>query len=228
MKKAFTMLELIFVIVVAGILAAMIIPSTRTNPLQEAAIQVLSHIRYTQHLAMVDDKYDASNLDSAGDPKWYKERWQIIFSSNTNSGSEMGYTIFTDTSGDSTGHPNEAEIALNPSNSNQRMTGGYTGDINLDIDNAAYVGVDKLNIGRKYSIDSVVFSNSCDGSNGASKRISFDHLGRPLQGDISATNSAYESNYLITASCVITLTHSSGDDLNITIEPETGYAKIDF
>ena len=57
MKKAFTMLELVFVIVVIGILAAAIIPSTRTNPAQEAAIQLLSDIRYTQHLAMIDDKY---------------------------------------------------------------------------------------------------------------------------------------------------------------------------
>ena len=60
MKKAFTMLELVFVIVVAGIIAAVVIPNTKTNPAQEAAIQLLSHIRYTQHLAMVDDKYDST------------------------------------------------------------------------------------------------------------------------------------------------------------------------
>lgn len=77
MRKAFTMLELVFVIVVIGILAAAIIPSTRTNPAQEAAIQLLSHIRYTQHLAMIDDKYDAAN------PTWFQERWQIAFTGNT-------------------------------------------------------------------------------------------------------------------------------------------------
>ena len=76
MKKAFTMLELVFVIVVIGILAAAIIPSTRTNPAQEAAIQLLSHIRYTQHLAMMDDKYDATNAT------WFQERWQIVFAGN--------------------------------------------------------------------------------------------------------------------------------------------------
>lgn len=76
MKKAFTLLELVFVIVVIGILAAVIIPNTRTNPVREAAIQLVSHIRYTQHLAMVDDKFDATNNN------WYKNRWQIVFAGN--------------------------------------------------------------------------------------------------------------------------------------------------
>ena len=56
-KKAFTMLELVFVIVVSGILAATFIPRFDRDNLQEAADQVISHIRYTQHLAMVDDKF---------------------------------------------------------------------------------------------------------------------------------------------------------------------------
>lgn len=225
MKKAFTMLELVFVIVVIGILAAVIIPSTKTNPLQEAAIQVLSHIRYTQHLAMVDDKYDAANLDAALAPKWFKERWQIIFSSNANSGAKMGYTIFSDTSGGSTGHPNELEIARNPMNSNQRMTGGYTGDINLDIDNAGFVGMNRLNIGRKYGISNLVFSASCSGT-GASKRIAFDHLGRPIHGDLSSNNESLENDDLIRSDCDILLTHSDGETITIRVQEETGYSCI--
>ena len=226
MKKAFTLLELVFVIVVIGILAAMIIPSTRTNPLQEAAIQVLSDIRYTQHLAMVDDKYDPSNLDSAGVTKWYKERWQIIFSSNTNSDGQMGYTIFSDTSGDSTGHPNEIEIAIDPNNVNRRMTGGYTGDINLDINGVNFLGMKKLNLGRSYGVGNVTFSNSCDGANGSSKRISFDHMGRPLQGDISTNVMALENDDLIQSDCDILLTHENGDTITIRVEEETGFSCI--
>ncbi|OIP58356.1 MAG: prepilin-type N-terminal cleavage/methylation domain-containing protein [Helicobacteraceae bacterium CG2_30_36_10] len=77
MKKAFTMLELVFVIVVVGILAAIIIPNTRTNPVREGAVALLSHIRYAQHLAMVDDKFDAAN------PLWFRDRWQIRFSGSS-------------------------------------------------------------------------------------------------------------------------------------------------
>ena len=108
MKKAFTMLELVFVIVVIGILAAAIIPSTRTNPAQEAAIQLLSHIRYTQHLAMVNDKYDATNAN------WFQNRWQIRFNGNA-------YSIVSD---------NNNTFATNPSNSSANLQ-------NIDL-NAKY------------------------------------------------------------------------------------------
>ncbi|MGD9717776.1 MAG: type II secretion system protein, partial [Sulfurimonadaceae bacterium] len=51
MKKAFTMLELVFVIVVIGILAAVIIPRMDRDNASEAAIELQSQIRYAQHLA---------------------------------------------------------------------------------------------------------------------------------------------------------------------------------
>ena len=44
-KRAFTMIELIFVIVVVGILAAMIMPRLERNGAKEAATQLLTHIR---------------------------------------------------------------------------------------------------------------------------------------------------------------------------------------
>jgi len=218
MKKAFTMLELVFVIVVIGILAAAIIPSTRTNPLQEAAIQVLSHIRYTQHLAMMDDKYDAT------DANWYKKRWQILFSANGSSGGTMGYTVFSDTSGTSSGNPDEIEIAINPSNPSQRMTGGQTSTASLDIDNAGFVGVNKLNIGRSYGVAGLTFSASC--STAGSTRMTFDHMGRPIQSNLSSNTQAYDGNDLIQADCDILLTHSSGDSLTIRVQEETGYSCI--
>ena len=225
MKKAFTMLELVFVIVVIGILAAAIIPSTRTNPLQEAAVQVLSHIRYTQHLAMMDDKYDANNFDSTGAVKWYKERWQILFSSNGSSGGTMAYTIFSDTAGDSSGNPEEAEIAINPSNQGQRMTGGQTSTVSLNIDNAGFVGMNRLNIGRRYGVTNLTFSASCNTGTG-STRMAFDHMGRPIQSNLSSNTQAYDNNDLIQADCNIILTHSTGDTITIRVQEETGYSCI--
>jgi type II secretory pathway pseudopilin PulG len=65
------MLELIIVIVVAGILAAVMIPRLERDNLREAANQLVRHIQYTQHLAMVDDVYNA------GDTNWYQNRWTI-------------------------------------------------------------------------------------------------------------------------------------------------------
>ena len=70
-KSAFTMLELVFVIVVIGILSAIFIPRFSQNKLSDAANQLISHIRYTQHLALMDDEYNASSNT------WYYKRWAI-------------------------------------------------------------------------------------------------------------------------------------------------------
>ena len=218
LHSAFTMLELIFVIVVTGILAAIIIPSTKTNPLQEAAIQLLSHIRYTQHLAMVDDKYDAS------DAQWYKGRWQIVFSKNVKTNNQEAYTIISDAPRYS-GDPSVSEIAKNLQNNSLLMSGGYTGTVKLDVNHNSFIGMKKLNIGMSYGIDDVSLSGGCSNS-----RVSFDHLGRPFTGDQSTMTGPYSAGTqrLITRNCIITLIHIDGNDLNISIEPETGYARINF
>ena len=59
--RAFTMIELIFIIVVVGILAAVAIPRVERNGLIEAADQLSSHIRYTQQLAMNDNEFNATD-----------------------------------------------------------------------------------------------------------------------------------------------------------------------
>ena len=178
MKKAFTMLELIMVIVIIGILAAVIIPRTGSNNTAEAAVKLISDIRYTQHLAMIDDKYG----DNVGIP-WYQKLWQIRFNGNT-------YSIRSvDTAG------NEF-FAVDPMENNGRMQ-------NIDLNN-------------KFGVTLTPDANCSDGVNNF---IAFDHIGRPMVGDINGT-SPYTN--LMTNNCTITI---SGDGPNVilTIRPETGY-----
>ncbi len=80
MKKAFTMLELVFVIVIVGILSFIAASSFQRNTLREAADQVVSHIRYTQHLAMTDDKFDPNEA------QWFMRRWTLRFQQNVGFG----------------------------------------------------------------------------------------------------------------------------------------------
>jgi len=215
MKKAFTLLELVFVIVVVGILSAILIPKTERNPLQEAAVQLLSDIRYTQHLAIIDDKFNAQDKD------WYQRRWQILFGKNVDSDEKWAYTIFSDTSGNATGDANEAEIAINPMNPNQRMTGGYTGANALSYNDANFVGMKKLNLGNSFGVDDIDFS--------CGQRLAFDHVGRPMKGDQSTMTGSYHagSERLLKERCVITLKKGT-KHIAINIEPETGYASITF
>ena len=197
-KRAFTMLELVFVIVVIGILAASIIPNTRRNTLREAATQLVSHIRYTQHLAMVDDKFDAN------DPKWFRKRWQIIFgkslnTSNPDTNDKWAYTIFADNAGASSGsNPGLSEMAIDPLNRDKYLSGGYSGSLDSDDKRANK----KMNLGISYGITGISMSGGCSASN---VRISFDHLGRPIDGNLTTYTKSYKSSKLLQTRCNIIL-----------------------
>jgi prepilin-type N-terminal cleavage/methylation domain-containing protein len=213
MKKAFTMLELVFVIVVVGILSYFAASSFQRNPLREAADQLVSHIRYTQHLAMIDDKFDPN------DSTWYRERWQVVFNSDDRTYNQWAYTIFSD--GNKNANPNLTlnEVAINPLDNTKYLTGGYTGIIFSDGIGATQ----EMNLGMKYGVTNIIFSATCKFS--GSQRISFDYLGRPLKGVPSGFTAVYQANRLITNDCNIALVGSDGN-ITITIKPETGYTYI--
>jgi len=216
MKKAFTLLELVFVIVVIGILSALIIPKMERDPVREAAIQLVSHIRYTQHLALVDDKY-ADTEDPNG--RWWRGRWELKFKSADETNNKESYTIFADSYTYSGNANSVDEIATNPQDNSKKLTGG---------DSAVPYNNDKatksMNLGMSYGITSVALGPNCKHS--SSKGIAFDHLGRPLRGGFSAFTSPYpSSDNLIISDCNITLSNGS-ESVIVTITPETGYTYI--
>jgi len=221
MKKAFTMLELVFVIVIIGILSFMAASSFQRNTLREAADQLVSHIRYTQHLAMMDDKFDPN------DSTWYKSRWQLIFGKSStgtkHTNDQYAYTIFSDTFGSKTGQPDFTsisitEIAHDPLDSNKVLSGGYSGTIHYANEHANI----KLNLGESYGVTLVTMSGGCSYA-----RIAFDYLGRPIRGDSSTMTGAYTAptQRLILNDCNIILSNSD-NNITITVKPETGYAYI--
>lgn len=219
MKKAFTMIEIIFVILVIGILAAVIASRGGPSSLDLAAEQVAQHIRYTQHLAMVDDVYDPNDAYDPATKKygWFKKRWQISFQKHEDSNYKWGYIVFSDKKGEHSGKPNPEEIAKDPL-SGKYISNGFTG-LTYDSNRTEK----SANLGETYGINDeqgITLSDSCKFS--GSSRIAFDYLGRPLKGDISSYSKPYVHNRLISEPCVITL-HKGLDSKSITIEPETGY-----
>lgn len=222
-KRAFTMIELIFVIVVVGILAAIMIPKLNRNASREAANQILTHIRYTQHLAMQDDKY----AQSVDEKLWFKMRWGITFNETSLkecSIDELGvktwkYSVFFDKS--LKGNPNSKdEIANDIYKSGKLLTAGWSG-----ISTDACKKINKeLNLGKRFGIASVDFRDGCS----EMQTINFDEMGRPMKVVSVTKNRGAKRPYdrLLKKDCKITITDKRGNQTTITIEKESGFASI--
>jgi len=215
-SPAFTMIELVFAIVLLGILAAMALPRIERDTRQEAADNILSAIRYTQHLALMDNKIDNNN--PSGAKNWHRAFWQMRFANN---GGEWQYIIASNNNYDA--NLNKAtESALDPVN------GKY-----IYASNANPASDESPNsfLSKKYGIDNVDFT-ACNGQVGTSntgpgttvRHIAFDYLGRLHRGVFGATDNM---STLMHADCTIEFTFEDGsDDLSIIIRKDTGYANI--
>ncbi len=251
MKKAFTLVELVIVLVVAGILMAMAIPRTQRDNIYDAANQLIAHIRYTQHLAMQDNRFNPS------DAQWFKGIWQIQFVQNITAGGRCkksipnawAYHIYSDRP-TYTGNPDIAELARNPEDPNIYLSGGFNNTICVDSsENPGNVQTTSdMRLGETYNIQNIAFSNTCTtGGKNPSRRIGFDNTGRPLFGAIHNFTSPYGTNArnrLVLNTCAISLCTTDTCDpctvnannvvtcpapanpnerVNIAIEPESGY-----
>ena len=223
-KRAFTMIELVFVIVVVGILAAIMIPKLNRNASREAANQILTHIRYTQHLAMQDDKYE--NFVSDNPVRWFRMRWGITFNKTSLqecSIDEPGvnswkYSVFFDKS--LSGNINsENEVANDIYKSGKLLSGGWRG-----ISPEVCKKINKeLNIEKRFGVTLVEFKDGCSGM----QTINFDEMGRPMRV-ASTTSGGAKRPYdrLLKKDCKITITDKRGNQTTIIIEKESGFTSI--
>jgi len=206
-KKAFTMIEMIMAIIVLGILASLAMPRLERDLKQEAADEILSQIRYTQHLALIDDMHEFDN------PEWQKKFWRIDFGT-CDDDSGLFYRIGSD-SDKSGGGFTQAEAAIDPINKKALFA---TNIICNDPGTNPNVF-----LGTKYNVIDIDASR-CN----LVQHIGFDHLGRPHIG-FSNSNTPDYSSYMHNAAnqaCRFTFTLSDGDTFSIDIAPETGYANI--
>jgi len=206
-QKAFTMIELVFVIVVLGILATIALPRFDRDLKQEAADNILSDIKLTQHMALVDFRHEFD------EPKWQRSFWRIEIES---CGNNSGLFVSVGSDKDYDGSLDEDETAIDPSNGHlmswsngQDCTDG--GDSNTS---------ERIFITHKFGVQSVTGAGGCAGV----QHIGFDHLGRPHVSFSNSTTPDYSS--YMTSDCNLTFTMSDDDTFDITIKPETGHVFI--
>ena len=203
-KSAFTMIELVFVIVVLGILASLAMGRMDRDLKQEASENILSHIRLTQQLALRDNKHQPN------DTMWYTRYWQMEYLVCDNG--DFFYRV-----GSHFNHPNfgidiKEEAAIDP------IDGKY-----IWADSTCSVLSDtskNVLLTKKFGISNIVNSGGC----AAIDDIGFDYLGRPYNG-IAIPATANFSN-IMTTDCNLTFTMSDNDSFVITIESETGHSFI--
>jgi prepilin-type N-terminal cleavage/methylation domain-containing protein len=204
--SAFTMLELVFVIVVLGILAALAIPRLDRDLRQEAADNILSAIRYTQHLALLDNRHDFNNQ------LWQKSFWTIRFQADGSF-----YTVSSNIDYDTNVDKNET--AIDPAN--RKLM--YSNDNVIDSDESP-----NIFLLRKYGINSVDFSACTNTANGQnlSTHIAFDYQGRPHKGVYNTAANDYRTVMRSNCSIRFKFIDTSINDIVIRIMQETGYAFI--
>ena len=238
MRKSFTLFEAIIVIVVIGILAAVAMPRLETDNLQEAADKMISAIRYTQHLALIDNKY-IPNKNFSNFPNdiqkeketkfWFKGWWCFYLrdfngDSSTANDSLSGpdITIFSDTPSANNNNlynknPSKSEIAKDPQTG--KLACGHKFDSGFkekDIDRS-------YNLNISYNISKIVVNSKCKSRD--SLKIYFDDLGRPHCAKPNKDSSFNPYTKIMKNQTKIRLCvdENCNESINICIEPITGY-----
>ncbi len=223
MSKAFTLLELVLVMLILGVIFSLGSINLKKDKLLEGAKQILNDIRYTRTLAMMQDSFRVDEL-AVAKREWYKSRWQIYFIKSAATNYDQTYTIFLDKNGDGNANlgKNDAnidrEIAVDIVNPKKLMNSGQSGVINKDNEKTT----SRFNISKRFGIEKVEFKGACSGTT----RIIFDEFGRLYSPLRSAKNAFDKSLAKSSSTCILRLNSKYKKQICIVIDTLSGYAYI--
>ncbi|MDR2152782.1 MAG: hypothetical protein LBO72_08175 [Helicobacteraceae bacterium] len=201
-------METVVAVVIVGILAAIAIASSyEPDRLALAQDQIVRHIRYTQHLSVMDDKFDPQ------DPNWRLRKWRLRFGHHANpiyvGGLPNGwsYTIFADKDPEASTAPSISEIALDP-HTKLLLSGGFNDSLKTSDRRAT----PEMALWH-WRVKELQFT-------GCNQIIGFDEMGRPYNMSNSASGT---TSKILTTTCKITLKDENDDTASVCVEPETGW-----
>lgn len=202
MKKSFSLLEIVLVILIITLLASIITFKLKENNLTEVTNRLVIYLKQTRYLALIDSKKDIN------EPLWHKKRWTIKFLRCREDIGGIYYVIYSDTN--MTGHPSLDESLIDPL-SNKRVYS--TNQCEISSNTSKYVLLTK-----EFGIQNVEISCNDTTSLG---QISFGD-----DGNVYTKLSSYEyleNEYKLENRCEIVLKDQKNDISTIVVEPKTGF-----
>ncbi len=223
-SPAFTLIELVFVIVIAGLLAAIIAPRFAQNKPLAAAQQLAAHIRYAQHLALTHDRFNATRSD------WQRTWWIVEFSHINTQRKVAGvcenvqcwrYNVYADDTG-STNLNSIRQAAPDPLAPGKRLTAGFSPG-SMTAEALAALNL-RLNLTHTYGVERVLFRGGCTtygGKDDIGLKLRFDELGRVYGANV---RKAYDG--ALTQACNVLLYGGGGQCARVVIEAQTGFVRV--
>ncbi|RDX33904.1 type II secretion system protein [Arcobacter sp. HD9-500m-PIT-SAG02] len=204
-KKSFSLLELLFIIVIIAIVSLSFFPKRIKSDLNQAANKIIIHLKNTRHQAMIDNKF---NHD---DDFWFRERWTLKFQNCQKSIGGLYYVVYSDNNHG--GHINKSET-LKDSLTQKWLYSNY------DCQASSNESKDIL-LTKKYGVTKVYMS--CNNTNTIGQ-LSFGYEGQVYTKLGTKSHDTYK--YLLKATCNISLFDKNNNKVTILIEPNTGYIRL--
>jgi type II secretory pathway pseudopilin PulG len=214
-QLAFTIIELVFVIIVLGILASLAMGRMDRDLRQEASETILSHIRLTQQLALDDNKH-LPNFSA----NWQRAYWRIQFKNCSTTGEVKPiYNVGSDLDLSGGSDISKGESAIDPINGKYLYATCFSSSLASDVSR-------DILIGQKFGVTNLKLNGCSSIAGSTANQIAFDYLGRPHRG-IAGYDAFSSFDRIIRTDCNLTITLSDSTTFSIIIEKETGHAYIE-
>jgi len=205
-KTSFTLIEIIFVLILVSIILSFSSPKIKVPKLLLAKQQIITHLKYTRYIAMLDNKYFYN------DTYWYKKLWNIKFLNCKKDVGGIYYVIYSNKYNPTRWYVSKDETLIDPFTNNYIYSSSSCQQDSL-YDKSKYVLLTNY-----YGIKDIEISCNNTSSLG---QIYFDNNGTAysyIDNDYTKIN-----EYKIKNNCIITLISNDNRKENITIEGNTGY-----
>ena len=205
MKKSFSILELILVLLLLSIITTAFIPNMNQSKIDEVTSKLVIYLKQTRYLSLIDNKYNEE------DSLWFKKRWTLKFFRCRKDIGGFYYSIYSDTN--NSGHVSIDDTLKDPLTNKHIYSSNYCKE---KIENSKYVLLTK-----NYNITNIKLSCNTTNSLG---QISFGNDASVYTKLSNFENESYE--YKLNEKCYLTLEDIYNEKREIEINGGTGYVKI--